>query len=147
MKNLKYDNENQFIADFSNQLRTTMENFTIESNKRIGQKELDIFLQNPITGSTYAIEVKGSPKDTSLPPEIIPWLQTFKNTIQHTNNINIDHIKPNTHFIVLTMSQINENIKGLFKKSGLEIFEYSKHKENLTNDFASFINELEERNL
>lgn len=134
MKYLKYLNEFQFLNDFSDELKKSLEdNYVIENNKRIGAKELDIFIQNPVTGSTFTIEVKGSPKDTSLPPEIIPWLENLRNKID----------QPKNHFIVISLSDVTDNVKSLFKKSDLEVFEYSKHKDNLTNDFISFIKKLD----
>jgi hypothetical protein len=134
MKYLKYINELQFLTDFSDDLKKSLANYYIvENNKRIGAKELDIFIENPTTGNTFTIEVKGSPKDTSLPPEIIPWLQNLNNKID----------KPNNHFIVISLSDVNENVKSLFNKSNLEVFEYAKHKDNLTNDFIAFIERLD----
>lgn len=130
MKNLKYINEFQFLSDFSAELKKSLSNnYNIENNKRIGTKELDLFIENSVTGSTFTIEVKGNPKDNSLPPEIIPWLENLKNKIE----------EPKNHFIVISLSNVNDNVKSLFNKSDLEVFEYSKHKENLTNDFISFI--------
>lgn len=136
MKYLKYINEFQFLNDFSAELKKSLQNnYIIESNKRVGAKELDLFIENPTTGQTYTIEVKGSPTDNSLPPEIIPWLENLKNKID----------KPNNHFIVFSLSKVNDNVKSLFNQSDLEVFEYEKHKDNLTSDFISFINGLQKK--
>jgi len=136
MKNLKYINEFQFLNDFSAELKKSFsDNYIIENNKRIGAKELDLFIKNSVTGSTFTVEVKGSPKDSSLPPEIIPWLENLKNKIE----------QPKSHFIVISLSEVNENVKSLFNKSNLEVFEYSKHKENLTKDFITYIQSFDKK--
>jgi hypothetical protein len=136
MDYLKYINDFQFLNDFSAELKKTLSNkYIIENNKRVGSKEFDIFIENPTTGKTFTIEVKGSPKDTSLPPEIIPWLQNQKKIIN----------KPNNHYIIMSLSEINENVKRLYNQSDLEVFEYSKHKKNLMNDFISFMKDLDKK--
>lgn len=136
MKYLNYINEFQFLNDFSAELKKSLsDNYIIENNKQIGAKELDLFIENSLTGSTFTIEVKGSPKDTSLPPEIIPWLENLKNKIE----------QPKNHFIVISLSDVNDSVKSLFNKSDLEVFEYSKHKENLTNDFITFIQSFDKK--
>lgn len=135
MKDLKYINEFQFLNDFSNDLKKSLEAiYVIENNKSIGAKQLDLFIQNSVTGSTFTIEVKGSPNEPSLPPEIIPWLENLKNKID----------QPKNHFIVMSLSDVNESVKSLFEQSDLEVFEYAKHKDNLTKDFITFIKSIDE---
>jgi hypothetical protein len=134
MKKLKYNNESQFFTDFTNELKKYLsDNFNIEYNKRIDRKMLDIFLENINSGNTFMIEFKGKPEDTTLPPEIIPWLTQMKNKMD----------VPNKHFIVFSLANVNENVKSYFNQNNLEVFEYAKHKDNLIADFVKFIQNLE----
>ncbi len=138
MNVLKYKNEFQFLNDFSSELKLLLSsNYNLEMHKKVSGKELDIFIENQMNGNTFTIEVKGSPGDTSLPPEIIPWLQNIK------DKINI----PQNHFIIISMSDVNKEVKKLFNQSNLEVFEYSKHKESFTKDFISFIKDLDSGHL
>jgi hypothetical protein len=136
MDTIKYKNEPQFLDDFSAALKKSLINYKIENNKSVGLKELDMFIENQENDQTYTVEVKGSPDQGPLPPEIIPWLEDLKNKIERPEK---------NHFIVLSLSNVNENTKSLFKEKGLEIFEYEKHRDNLTNDFVSFMNDLESK--
>jgi len=135
MDNLKYIDENQFLTDLSTGLKNSLVNYKIEESKHIGRKELDLFIENPLTGQTFIIEIKGRPKGNSLPPEIVPWLKDVKNTFDN----------PKNHFIVLSLAQLNVNVKSLLENSGLEYFEYENHKNNLISDFTNFIKNLESK--
>jgi hypothetical protein len=136
MSSLKFINDFQFVNDLSKELQHTMgRDYLIEKNKLIGDKEIDIYIKNSITGSTFSIEVKGTPKDVSLPLEILPWIQKLKNNIKEENN----------NFIVLSIPDVTENVKSNFQKRDMKIFEYPQHKENLMNDLADFIKKLEKQ--
>lgn len=134
METIKYKNEFQFLDEFSVALQNSLKGYKIENNKRIGLKELDMFIENPDNDQTYTVEVKGSPDQGPLPSEIIPWLKNKKKEIDSPER---------NHFIVLSLSDVNENTKKLFNDSGIEVFEYGKHKHNLTEDFVSFMENLE----
>ena len=133
MKYIKYFNEQQFLTDFTDQLKDSLsKEYTLELNKQVGQKQLDLFIENKSTGHTYTIEVKGRPEKENLPPEIIPWLNKIKDSIENKNN----------HFIVLSLSNVNENIKNIFIENNIDVFEYEKHKNDITTDFIEYINKL-----
>lgn len=134
METLKYINEPQFLGEFSAALQKSLKNYKIENNKQVGLKELDMFIESPENDQTYTVEVKGSPNHGSLPPEIIPWLENLKNKVDRPEK---------NHFIVLSLSNVNENTKSLFNERGLEVFEYGKHKDKLVDDFVLFMKELE----
>jgi hypothetical protein len=138
MKNLKYYDELQFLAEFKNQLSDYLStNYVLESNKRVGQKQLDLVIENKNTQHTYIIEVKGRPDKGNLPPEIIPSLIKLKETLATKYN----------HFIVFSLSHVNERVKHRFFENNIEVFEYEKHKNSIVQDFKNYMDSLETKNM
>jgi hypothetical protein len=134
MKYLKYQNEFQFLNDFYEELKKSLDYYyQISKEKKVGLKVLDLFIENQENGNKFSIEIKGGPSEPSLPPEIIPSLENIKKKIN----------EPKNHFIVISLSKVDHNVKLLFENRNLEVFEYHKHKNNFTNDFILFLKSID----
>jgi hypothetical protein len=133
-KYIKYKNDFQFVNDFAFRLSKEMDLvYHIEKFKHIENEEVDLYIKNIANNSSYCVVIKGHPKDLFLPPEILPAILKTKNKFASHQN----------YFILISLAPVSDNVKTLFEKNDILIFEYSKHKYNLCDDFIEFINNVD----
>jgi hypothetical protein len=125
-------NEKQFINALASNLRSSLNNWEIESNKEIGQRQVDMFMKNKDTGKSYAVEVRGNARKGFLPPEIISGMRRLKTEINDKNN----------QIIILSLSDVEAATKQIFENNGFNVFESNEDMANIADKFKIYIGNL-----